>query len=200
MLGRRRNDVDVLHRFLAAADTAGHGRGRHPRLRAEQGGNLLRQRPGIDQQELALKPLHVIYPGEDAFLGLGAEPRQRYQAVLAAGVLQLAHRIDAQLFVELQRLLRPQAGNLHQLEQHGRHRCLQLVVIRQSPGGEKFADLLADGLADALGSVHPAAGHELRQVAVKLLQNPCRRLVRPDFERIVPLERQQHGDIGKNQR
>jgi hypothetical protein len=89
-----------------------------------------------------------------------AEPLEPGDLALLTGRLQLLHGNNAQPFMQQPSLLRPQPRNPQHLQQPGRHRRLQLLVVHQPSGGHQLGDLLLERFSKPLDRSEPPLGHQ----------------------------------------
>ena len=78
-----------------------------------------------------------------------AQPLHGLEAVLARSLLQFCERGDAQLFVELEHLIRPQARYGEHLKDAGRDFLSHRFEAGVCAGAVKLRDDIGDGVADA---------------------------------------------------
>jgi hypothetical protein len=71
----------------------------------------------------------------------------------------------------------------------------ELVVVVEMPGGDKFGDLFAEGIADALDGRQASPPHQLFEVLLEGLQPPCGIGVSDDLEGRLPLELEVNADL-----
>ena len=193
--GRSGQKIDVLDGFIAAPDGACKARGEHPGGAPEHTQQLLRGDEGLAVEVALLVALQVADAREDLLLRPGPETGQLDEAVLHAGVFQLAQGLDGELFVEGADLLRPQARDAQHLEMPGRDGGPELIVIVEAPRRDEFGDLFAEGLADALDGRQAAPPHQLFEALLEGLQAPRRVGVGDGLERRLALELEEHADL-----
>ena len=187
--------VDVLDGFITAPEGACKACGEHSGGASERGQQLLRDDEGLAVEVALLVALQVADAREDLLLGPGPETGQLYEAILRAGVFQLAEGLDGKLFVEGADLLRSQAGDAQHLEMPGRDGGPELVVILKMSRRDEFGDLFAEGIADALDGRQAAPPHQLFEVLLEGLQPPCGIGVSDDLEGRLPLELEVNADL-----
>ena len=183
-------DVDVADGFPPAPQRARVGAA----LAAGDGGQRLHHggrgvQSHVEQDPFAALAVHLDAAG-DALFAAGAEPGQALQPTRLDRPGQLVHRRDAQVVVELQRPLRPEAGHPGQLEHPGRDLGPQFVQGDDAPGGQVLGDLGRDRGAHA-GDGAQALGVELADVLTPATDRPGRLLVVPGPEHVAA------GDLGQ---
>src|SRR2546427_7955917 len=155
----------------------------------------------LDDVRVEVKPLPpFVLPdaSQDLLLRLLAEPLETHQAVLDAGILQLADRADAELVVDRLQLLRPQPGNRRHVQQAGRESGLQLLIYGGPPRRDELRDRALQGLADPLDIAQDPLLHQNRRLFRETLDHSRSRCIRLDLERILPFQLQEKGDLLKN--
>jgi len=141
--------------------------------------------------------------GEDLLLALRAETGERPQPLRFGRRLELVERLNAELAPDAGRRLRPEAGQLHEEDDLGRHAGLLLRQRRDLADLDDLDDLLLDRLADPLQLLGPAVERELRDGARRLPHPGGRAAVGDDAEGVLALELEQVreefdlvGDVG----
>jgi hypothetical protein len=183
------DDVEVVHRLAAPAHAASFGHALRRRVLAELrhrsfdgGKNMPEERSPLDLG------LRLGERGEHLLLGLLAKTGQLTQPPLFRGRPQILRRCDAELGPQLARRLRPEAGNVHYLDEAGGEAIADLRECGQVAGLGVLDDLVLDRRADA---------GELRRLAFQgelsngngRFADPCGRLaVGSQPERVGPVE------------
>lgn len=179
-------DVDVADRLLAAPQAAGDRGADHLGVLFDEGQELGRLPPGDVEEEAARGLLQHLDALEDVLLGLGAEALQVQQAVLLAGVLELAQVVQVELLVEDLGLLGAEAGDLQELEDARRDRAAQLQQIGALPLLHHLGDFFREARADALDILDLAGGDQVGWVLGQTLQDAGGVLVGADLEGVSP--------------
>ena len=145
-----------------------------------------------------LPPLVLPDPGQDFFLRLLAEPLEPHQAILDAGVLQLADRADAQVVIDRLQLLGAKSGNRRHVQQAGGEGSLQLLMHGGPPRRDKLCDRALQGLADPLDVAQETLLHQDSRLLREALDHPRPSFIRLDLERILAFQFQEKGDLLKD--
>ena len=132
---------------------------------------------------------------EDLLLGLGAEALEFGDRAGFADLLQLREVFDRELRPERADLLRAEAGDLHDLEEAGRDRRLELLVERQDAVAAERRDLVDERLAEAGDLGQPAAVDQLAEVLGQVLEDAGAGGVGADLERVLPRQFHERGDL-----
>ena len=133
-------------------------------------------------------------------LSLFSKTGQFRETVLFAGLFQRLDRVDAQFFMDCLDLLRAKPGDVQHRDQPLRDRCLEVVVIRQLPGGGQFRDLLGQRAADALYLAQAFLLDQHFQRLGQPLQRACPILVGASLERVFPLQLKEYPNLLENVR
>jgi hypothetical protein len=149
-------------------------------------------------QEQAPEAFLEIDGLEDLLLRLDPEALQGQQAVLAAGILQLAQAGDAQLLPELAHPLGPQPGQLQDLLQARREGGLQGLQRRGFPRAHQLPDHLGDGGADAMDPGQSILGGQGLQAFRVAFHDTGRALEGQGLVGILPLQLAVHRDAGED--
>ena len=152
----------------------------------------------VEQDPLAALPVHLDAAG-DALLALGPEPGQALQPARLDRRRQLVDRGYAQVMVELQGALGPEARHPGQLEDAGRDLGAQLVEGLDAAGVAVFGDLGRDRGADR-GNGTQGLDVERADVLAPAADRARRLLVVPGPEHVAAGDLDQLGVLGQQPR
>ena len=128
---------------------------------------------------------------EHLLLGLGTEAGKLPEPVRLRRLPQLVGARDAELLPQASCRLRPQAGNVHHLDEAGRDVIPELRERRQVAGVGVLDDLPLDRPADARQPRRLPLEGELGNRDGRLPDARCRATVRLEAERVRPVELEQ---------
>jgi len=131
-------------------------------------------------------------------LGFLAEPFEFRDAARFAGRLELVDGLDAELVVHRFDLLGAEAGDLQHLDQAGRDRGLQFLVVGQFASSHQLGDFLLDAITDALDFGEAVFGDQFIERFGQVFQRPRGVSIGPRLERILALEFEQRADLDQN--
>ena len=137
---------------------------------------------------------------EDLLLGLGAETLELGDRAGLADLLQLREILDRELRPERADLLGPEPRDLHDLEQAGGDRSLELLVERQDAVAAERRDLIDERLAQPGNVGQLAAVDQLAEVLGEVLEDAGAGGVRADLERVLARQLHQGGDLVEDRR
>ena len=197
---RRHEEVEVADRLAGAAKRTGGLGERDLRQRAEAG----EDRFGDGGRFVPAVPLAVgdtvLDALEDLLLGLGAEALELGDRAGLADLLQFREIRDGELRPERADLLGPEPGNLHDLEQAGGDRSLELLVEWQDTVAAERRDLVDQRLAQPGNVGQLASVDELAEVLGQVLKDAGAPRVRADLERVLTRQLHQGGDLVEDRR
>ena len=202
---RARDDVEVAERLLPAPHRAGlRDRDRRRQLPQRRHDRLHRRQSGAEQVPARLRALGLVRErGENLLLALRPEAGERPQPLALGRRLQLVERLDPELAPDARRGLRPEARQLHEEDDLGRHAGLLLRQRLNLADLDDLDDLLLDRPADALQLLRATVERELGDRARRLPHTRGRAAVGDDPEGVLPLELEQVreqldlvGDVG----
>ena len=192
---RGHEEVEVADRLAGAAQRAGGFGEGDLRERAESGEDRLGDGGRLVPAVTLAVGDAVLDALEDLLLGLGAEALELGDRAGFADRLQLREVLDGELRPERADLLGSEAGDLHDLEETGRDRSLELLVERQDAVAAERRDLVDERLAEPGDLGQLAAVDQLAEVLGQVLEDAGARGVGADLERVLPGQLQQGGDL-----
>ncbi len=117
------------------------------------------QRSGAMQMARAFTP--HLEPAKNFGLQRGSQSLHRLEPIMQRGLLQLLYRGDAKLSVELEDLVRPQAGDAQHLEDPGGDFQPHRLELWMCAGAMQAHDDARDGLTHARNLAQPALGDDV---------------------------------------
>lgn len=169
----RHQDVEIAHRFLAAAIAARDG----DLVDAAARLDIIEQRRGVGfgvvEQQAPFAVRRPAQAGADLVHHLRAEPFELAHPSRRECSGEVGGRFHLQLRMQQLDPLRPEAGNPQKIEQAGRHLSSELLVQRQRPRRDDGADLPGEVLADA-GELGEVARPHTDRVGERLGEVPDR--------------------------
>ncbi len=149
-LVRRHEKIGVVHHLLLATQRPAHFHALHHRELGQGRRERVGLLPRLGPEKAPGVLLHELDSLENLRLALLAESGESDEPVLLAGVLKLTHRLHAELLVQHLHLLGAHVGDLKHVEEAGRDRGAQLLMVREAARRDERRDLLGDRLPDSL--------------------------------------------------
>ena len=187
--------VEVAH-GLAPAAVGPHGLHAQGAVVAEVARQPGHRGVGLGEEEADRGPQRLFQALADACLLLLLHPRQRPEAAVGDGRLEVPRARHAQPGPDQVHAARAQARDAQQLEQPGGDLGQQVLVERAAPRLQELPDLGLDALAHARqAGQRLAAPQDLADVVATALHRFRSHPVGADAERVVALDVQEVGDL-----